>query len=250
MNRETTMEQLVDIELVTLSNNNNSNECNACNNSYHKSLELTNATEPPNTQLTNSYYNIWCLRRDIVETGISVSIHTFIMAVFEIYFYFGYVVVIEKKMFIDKIDSYTYAFNAYYDTNVSDEEHSVLVALFPQSQMELLLNKLYIDYKRSLEDQKELLDALLLQSYKMLVVVTSVLVLFFTLGFYSKKNIHWKKIVADNILMFVSLGIFEYIFFNNIILKYSPVTDAEIKYEIVKNMLVPLTQNSTYSRYN
>ena len=225
MNRENTMEQLVNIELATLNNNNVSDK------------EI----------ITNqSNRDFWYVKRDIIETGISVSIHTFIMAVFEIYFYFGYVIIIEKKMFMDKIDSYTYIFNSYYDNHISDEEHNMLVLLFPQRQINDLLQKLYIDYRRSLEEQRELLDALLLQSYKMLVVVTSVLVLFFTLGVYSNKNIHWKKIVADNILMFLSLGVFEYIFFTNIILKYSPVTDAEIKYELAKNLLVPLTQNSSY----
>ena len=227
MNRENTMEQLVNIELATLNNNNN--------NVSDKEI-ITN----------QSNRDFWYVKRDIIETGISVSIHTFIMAVFEIYFYFGYVIIIEKKMFMDKIDSYTYIFNSYYDNHISDEEHNMLVLLFPQRQINDLLQKLYIDYRRSLEEQRELLDALLLQSYKMLVVVTSVLVLFFTLGVYSNKNIHWKKIVADNILMFLSLGVFEYIFFTNIILKYSPVTDAEIKYELAKNLLVPLTQNSSY----
>ena len=199
MNRENTMEQLVNIELATLNNNNVSDK------------EI----------ITNqSNRDFWYVKRDIIETGISVSIHTFIMAVFEIYFYFGYVIIIEKKMFMDKIDSYTYIFNSYYDNHISDEEHNMLVLLFPQRQINDLLQKLYIDYRRSLEEQRELLDALLLQSYKMLVVVTSVLVLFFTLGVYSNKNIHWKKIVADNILMFLSLGVFEYIFFTNIILKY------------------------------
>ena len=225
MNRENTMDQLVNIELATLNNNNVSDK------------EI----------ITNqSNRDFWYVKRDIIETGISVSIHTFIMAVFEIYFYFGYVIIIEKKMFMDKIDSYTYIFNSYYDNHISDEEHNMLVLLFPQRQINDLLQKLYIDYRRSLEEQRELLDALLLQSYKMLVVVTSVLVLFFTLGVYSNKNIHWKKIVADNILMFLSLGVFEYIFFTNIILKYSPVTDAEIKYKLAKNLLVPLRQNSSY----
>lgn len=226
MNRETTMEQLVDIELVPISNNNNN-------------------LNSPSKQLTNSS-NVW-YTRDIIETSISVSIHTFIMAVFEIYFYFGYIVIIEKKLFMDKIESYTYAFQVYYDNHITNEEHKVLIALFPQRQVAILLQSLYKDYKQSLEEQKELLESLLLKSYKMLIVVSSVLILFLTLGFYSKKPIHWKKIVADNIFMFVSLGIFEYIFFINIILKYTPVTDAEIKYEIVKNMLVPLTQNNSYS---
>ena len=84
------------------------------------------------------------LKRDIIETGISVSIHTFIMAVFEIYFYFGYVIIIEKKMFMDKIDSYTYIFNSYYDNHISDEEHNMLVLLFPQRQINDLLQKICI----------------------------------------------------------------------------------------------------------
>ena len=79
----------------------------------------------------------------------------------------------------------------------------------------------------------------------MLIIITSILILLLTVGIYYGKNIHWRKILVDNILMFVSLGIFEYIFFMNIIMKYSPVTDAEIKYEIAKNMFGPFIQNNT-----
>ena len=70
MNRETTMEQLVDIELVPTSNNNS---------------ELSSPSKLVNSpsKLTNSSSSNMCCIRDIIETGISVSIHTFIMAVFE-----------------------------------------------------------------------------------------------------------------------------------------------------------------------
>jgi hypothetical protein len=49
----------------------------------------------------------------------------------------------------------------------------------------------------------------------------------------------WKHILIENVLMFVCLGIFEFIFFINIILHYSPITDAEIKYTIAKQLLEP-----------
>ena len=186
-------------------------------------------------------------KKSILEILISISIHTFIMAVFEIYFYFEFIIVIEKKMFMDKINQYTLEFNHYYITHVSSDEQRVLLLLFPSGSQQYLLQTLYSDYQRSLHNQQVLLDSLLLKAYKMLIVITSILILFLTIGiYYYKDSLKWKHIIIENIFMFLCLGIFEYLFFINIILHYSPVTDEEIKYTIVKQMLEPIYSNRTY----
>ena len=43
---------------------------------------------------------------EIINKFLSIFLHIFIMVVFEIYFYFNYVVQIEKNEFINKINSY------------------------------------------------------------------------------------------------------------------------------------------------
>lgn len=230
MNRQNTMDQFVNIELEILNTNTNTSDSNK------KIID---------NESVKKVYFLYCIESGLVETCISISVHTFIMAVFEIYFYFDYIIIIEQKLFMDKIEKYTIELGDYYAERINTKEHMLLKTIFQKKEIYDLLQVLYEDYKDSLKQQKKLLNSLLLQSYKMVIVITSILIVFFTIGIHYKKNIHWKKIFIDNFLMFVCLGIFEYIFFMNIVLKYSPVTDAEIKYKIVKNILEPFITNNT-----
>ena len=245
MLRENTMDQLVNIELV--SSDNTTNISNMYNINDKTANDKTANDKTANDKTANDITIIKRKKhfRNVIETCISVGVHTFIMAVFEIYFYFEYIIIIEKKMFMDKIDEYTIDFNVYYKSHITKEEHFLLTSIFPKKHVSEFLQVLYEDYQRSLKEQEKLLNELLMKAYTMLVIITSILILFFTIGICYKLKIHWKKIVIDNIFMFVSLGIFEYIFFVNIILHYSPVTDAEIKYEIGKNLLQPFLTNSS-----
>jgi hypothetical protein len=59
--------------------------------------------------------------------------------------------------------------------------------------------------------------------------------------------INWYTIIFDNLIMFLALGIFEYFFFMNIILKYDPVTDEEIKYTLASGFLNYLNSSLVYS---
>lgn len=188
--------------------------------------------------------------KSAIEILISVSIHTFIMAVFEIYFYFEYIIVIEKEMFMDKILQYTQQVNREI-TNMDPNKKEIIYLLFPKNDAQLIIDYLYNEYKKSLEAQHKLLEILLIRAYKMLSVITSILVLLLMIGVYKYKTvIKWKHITVENILMFIFLGVFEYLFFINIILHYTPVTDAEIKYTVMKELLMPFTnRNTTHSHY-
>ena len=181
-----------------------------------------------------------------IEILISIMLHTFIMAVFEIYFYFQYIIIIEKELFLNKISEYTIQLNRYYDSNINAQQHQLILILFPQKTTQQALDTIYKEYQKSLQQQHELLESLLIRSYKMLVVITSILLLFLTIGFYNYKHtIKWKHIFIENILMFLCLGVFEFIFFMNIILHYSPITDEEIKYKVAKQLLEPFLGNTT-----
>jgi hypothetical protein len=64
--------------------------------------------------------------------------------------------------------------------------------------------------------------------------------IFIVNGLYNYSNkIKWRWILCENILMVVLLGLFEYLFFMYVIMKYSPITDDEIKFFIFKQLLNP-----------
>jgi len=181
----------------------------------------------------------------IIEMLISVSLHIFIMAIFEVYFYFNYVVIIEKKMFLEKIYQYTDEFLIFYNNN-NNNNRAILMLLFPKKETTLFVTELYKEYKNAQHEQNKLLNELLLKSYKIIVIITSILIVCLTTGLYNYRyRLKWKKIFAENILMFLCLGVFEYIFFMNVMMKYSPITDAEIKYIITKELTSPFISNSS-----
>ena len=182
----------------------------------------------------------------LIEMLISVSLHIFIMAIFEVYFYFNYVVIIEKKMFLEKIYQYTDEFSIFYNKNSNNNNRAILMLLFPKKETTLFVGELYNEYRNAQHEQDKLLNELLLKSYKIIVIITSILIVCLTTGLYNYRyKLKWKKIFAENILMFVCLGVFEYIFFMNIMMRYSPITDAEIKYIIVKELTNPFISNSS-----
>ena len=62
-------------------------------------------------------------------------------------------------------------------------------------------------------------------------IMSSIPTFIFTLNaIYHRKIIEWYWIIIENLLMFFLLGIFEYLFFINIVLKYDPITNDELKY--------------------
>ncbi len=219
------------------------------------SLELTNQpnqtrkhslsddleSQDPNKQLlpktsiesTHSYFycfknyciNFWSNNKyEIVNKLISIFLHIFIMIVFEIYFYFKYVVVIERTKFMDKINSY---FDELGYIHLTPAQSLAITNIVDSNQLESYLYKKYLD---SLKRQQQILAQLLIVSCQMAGAIGIVLVVMLCAGLAYRKNIKWNWILIENILMFLFLGIFEYFFFTNVILKYDPVTDDEIRY--------------------
>lgn len=165
---------------------------------------------------------------EIINKFISICLHVFIMIIFEIFFYFNYIVNIEKQSFLKELSNYLGQMKNIPLT--SNQIKMIKLILNSNSNSNNLLNMLYEQYIQSLELQKKILHDLLIKSCKMAGIVGIVLIILFLSGLANRKKIKWNWIFIENILMFVFLGIFEYFFFTNIIMGYSPITDAEIKY--------------------
>ncbi len=168
---------------------------------------------------------------ELINKLISIVLHIFIMIVFEIYFYFNYVVWIEKEEFLKQIDKYLEQLNSL----PIDSTQRQLISQIINSNgfnSNLFIDYLYQNYKDSLEKQKKILHKLLIKACGMGGIIGITLLILFVLGLYYRKKIKWNWIWIENLLMFILLGVFEYFFFMQIILKFSPITDAEIKYYV------------------
>jgi hypothetical protein len=175
------------------------------------------------------------VKSDLLNNFISVILHIFIMVVFEIYFYFNFVIDIEKKQFFDKIQEYINKFVNSIDLNSVQKE--IVKKIFNSKYDNVIMNDLYDLYIKSLEQQKKLLYHLMTKSCVIAGVFGLVLLGLVLFGMWKKIKIKWNWIWMENILMFALLGIFEYWFLMNVILNYNPITDAEIKYYIADQIV-------------
>jgi hypothetical protein len=158
---------------------------------------------------------------------ISIFFHVFLMSIFEILFYFYFVIEIEKELFLKKITSYNKHFESLYNENVDNTQHYVLKnfikEMFNSNTLETLQNR----YENDLKEQK-ILRMLLIK--KAIIISCIFGIIFLCSLIFGKKEIKVRWVLFENIFLFLFLGIYEYIFFNLIILKYNPITDAEIQY--------------------
>jgi len=196
------------------------------NDCYHYSLINNNYYNNCNVFFHENFYKI-------LEKFISISLHIFIMIVFEIYFYFNYVIIIEKNLFIKKINKYLENFN---DLNLNENEKSILYNLISNNE-NILIDTLYNNYLESKEENNNMIEKLIYKSGFYASIVGFCFFIFLIIGILYRKNIKWKWVIWENIMMLLFLGLFEYYFFFNIVLKYNPINDDELKYLIVKGFL-------------
>ena len=163
--------------------------------------------------------------KNISNKFLTINLHITIMIIFELYFYFTIVILIEREKFLKKI-------NTIFETTNPLQLNYIQEKLVSQIIIEnnAVSDKLYQQYIYSNEVQKQLLEHLLYKSIGM-SIMSSIPTFIFTLNaIYHRKIIEWYWIIIENLLMFLLLGIFEYLFFINIVLKYDPITNDELKY--------------------
>jgi hypothetical protein len=164
---------------------------------------------------------------------ISVFLHIFLMSVFEILFYFFFIVNIEKELFLNKLMTYNEQIKENYYTNVSPDQQLVITKMISNVFDETTLNEIKQNYDADMQKQKVLFNKLLDKS----IILSSIVgTMFLSTVIYGRKEIKINWVLFENVLLFLCLGLYEYIFFNMVILKYTPITDGEIQYLFVCNI--------------
>jgi hypothetical protein len=164
---------------------------------------------------------------------ISVFFHIFLMSVFEIFFYFFFIINIERELFLEKLLTYNKQIYEKYNENVSPEEHTMISNTIYNLFNEKMLKDLKDNYEEDIQQQQILFKMLLNKAIILSTIVGSI---FISTIIYGRKEVKINWVLFENILLFLFLGLYEYIFFNIIILKYNPITDGEIKYLFVCNI--------------
>lgn len=243
----TTDIELVEISMNPLVNFNssyNADEVNDVNDIDEASGLIIETTSNISDYKKSSYfsqiYNWFGLNKISIKTEmlnkfISIFLHIFIMVIFEIYFYFNFVVDIEKEQFLDKIQEYIDEFTQ--NVNLDQTQKMIIYKLIGNKYDNTLMTQLYEMYTKSLEQQKQLLHHLMIKSCEIAGIIGLVLIGLIGFGLFRGYKIKWKWIWVENFLMFALLGVFEYWFFMNVILNYNPITDAEIKYYVVNQFV-------------
>lgn len=170
----------------------------------------------------------------ILNKSLTICAHILIMVIFEIYFFFGFVVDIENDKFIGKLESY---FTHTEPMKVTYLEKQFINQMISSKYEEQFSEYLFVNYVKSMKEQNHILHLLLIESYKMAIILGVVFIILLIHSYCNKKYIEWKTIIIENIIMFLFLGIFEYYFFINIIMKYEPVTNNEIKYKLTSGII-------------
>jgi len=163
----------------------------------------------------------------------SIFMHVSIMISFEIFFYFTYIVNIERNEILKKIGNYVAELK-----RAENEEEIIAIDFFIDTQQfQDFYTKTYNDYLESKHEQKEKLAELLATACYVGIPFYFMFLLFFSYGVCRRKKIRWGWLVYENLFMFLCLGIFEYLFFTQVILQYDPITDAELEYYLVSEFM-------------
>jgi hypothetical protein len=134
--------------------------------------------------------------------------HIYILVLFEILFYFYYIVMIEKKEILDIILSFASQIHNFID--ISNKEKQEIIA---RSQHICdSINKNYYD-----KTNNELFEV----AMNVILVSTAIVFVLFMIHIYLFKNIkRLLKIIGSSVFFLVIVVCFEYLFFKNIVLKY------------------------------
>ena len=200
--------------------------------------ELHNEINDGNKYVLLNNYNTY---HTISEKLLSILSHVFIMVCFATYFFFEYVIEIEKNLLLDKTNTYFDELNEYYKDQDYEYQEVIKYILYYDN----IDDNLYEEYKNAQREQGQQLNTLKIQAGMMVGYVSIFFLLSLINAIRIQKYIHWNHIIIENLLMFLLLGIFEYLFFTHIIMSYTPISDEEIRYLLYNN--VEQIINGTYS---
>lgn len=166
---------------------------------------------------------------DTAKSSINILLHMFILFSFLTIFYFVYISNLEKntirhlvkKMIYKEVDSIL--------NNIQSQGLQI-----DKKMLNMIANKIDKTQIQGDINHNNKLRRNAIIIILVIVVVITLLVLYykFRLGY----NLNMNYIIIMNIVVFVLIGIVEYIFYTNIALKYTPVKQSDISSSVIEDI--------------
>ena len=152
-----------------------------------------------------------------------VVIHIFLLSIFEPYFYFYYITKIEKQAFQKKMSEYLHKMGGFYVNDINSDFRFYIKNILNSTINNIYQNVIneYNNYEITRQKEEETLH------HKCMIyggIILSILITFLCCSCMIRKKISWKSIVLENFVMIACLAGYEYIFFNNVVLGFTPMS--------------------------
>jgi hypothetical protein len=215
------------IDVNNLSNQANVNYTESLLPPQSPPLEIT-TNENPSTELRIVYHY-----EDKIEMVINkvmlFFLHLFLISLFELIFFFGFVTKFENKAIVQLIGEITNT--AISSCNLLDTSDKQIIDYFLNrivNSEQLLINSNNDMVERNLYN-----NSLLIIGIAYFLVLLSLNIFIFSINrCYFKRNINYKNICIDNCIMIILLGLYEYMFFSYIVFQYQTSSTNELVYDV------------------
>jgi len=198
-------------------------------NKYKPSEENQKIEIVVSTPVTYNYYEL------VINKLISMTIHLLLIAGFEIIFFNFYILSYENNYIIYIINQITYPI-----TNVCSSMNNS-TKIIVDNYINEIFNETFVNNNaiQGYSNRIYINNLIINKSYYFLVGIVIFLIGIFTSNFfYFKQRINYIIIFIDNIIMILILGIYEYIFFTNIVFKYQMISSSELIQKLMQNILL------------
>jgi len=161
----------------------------------------------------------------IINKLIMFMLHLFLITIFELVFFFNYVTKFEDSGINGVFDSLTRSIiNSC--SNLNKNQKTIVDDIF-----KMFINTTQVNQNAQNAYNSRMLvnNSLMIKAITYFIVVSGINI--FIIGINKctiNKRINYKEIIIDNLIMITLLGIYEYIFFSNIIFKYLSISTDEI----------------------
>jgi hypothetical protein len=162
-------------------------------------------------------------------------IHLFLISAFELLFFFMFVTKSEDNAINLLFTSITNSATSACSTFNQTDKQIINYVINDIINGTVLLNNANQQYLERQSYNKQLLTTGLLYFFGLFII--NVLIVLIN-KFKFKRKINYKGIILDNLVMISLLGLYEYMFFSNIVFEYETITPNELIYNIYNNFII------------
>ncbi len=165
--------------------------------------------------------------------AISFIFHLFLISFFEILFFFTVIVSNENQALYNIADAYVSPIVGYCQ-NLNQTDRSIFINIFNYVVNATNIN----DYaNQDYQTRKSYNNQITLLAWLYVIIIFCILTFLTVFNkYYLKIKINYKKILLDNFCMIILLGLYEYMFFNTVVIKYENI-DSYILTQYVVNKI-------------